>query len=192
MLTKEAKAANRSHHLRKNHQPGADVIDKLDDSGTGIAYHHGGPYDAALPSRNTNWESSPVAAVTESNMEALKATPKERIKDSLTKHVPLIGTAEVAPGKRDRMGQKYDYEEGDNMMIVDGGNYKRWPGVVSMSKDDRVLILIPAYRTIYRKMLRGKESQLIPSRKLLKSPMATTTLMSMMVRRDHTWAILPA
>ena len=30
----------------------------------------------------------------------------------------------------DSMGRKYEYEEGADMMIENGGNYKRWPGVV--------------------------------------------------------------
>jgi hypothetical protein len=112
--------------LRKHHQPAPDSIDKLDV----IGYHHEGPYDAALLARNTSWESSPLAAVRDSNNEAIKATPRENIIDSVERHRPLDGTAVIPPGERDRFGREYNYKEGDNMMIVDGGNYRRWPGVV--------------------------------------------------------------
>jgi hypothetical protein len=123
----DAKLAHRSPHLRKHHQPRPDSIDRLDV----ISYHHEGPYDAALLARNTSWESSPLAAVKDSNDEALKATPRENIKDSIDRHRPLDGTAAIAPGEQDRFGRMYNYQEGDNMMIVNGGNYRRWPGVVS-------------------------------------------------------------
>lgn len=33
------------------------------------------------------------------------------------------------------MGRSYDYEEGADMMIENGGNYKRWPGVVCWGSD---------------------------------------------------------
>ena len=126
----EAKRSHRSPHLRKHHQPGADSIDKLDV----IGYHHEGPYDAALLARNTSYESSPLAAVTGTNAEALKATPRENVIDAVQRHRPLDGVAAIPPGQTDRFGRRYDYKEGDNMMIVDGGNYRRWPGVVSRSR----------------------------------------------------------
>jgi hypothetical protein len=116
--------------LRKHHQPAPDSIDKLDVFG----YHHEGPYDAALLARNTSWESSPLAAVRDSNNEALKATPRENIIDAVERHRPLDGVAAIPPGQRDRFGREYQYKEGDNMMIVDGGNYRRWPGVVSSTQ----------------------------------------------------------
>jgi hypothetical protein len=125
----DAKLAHRSPHLRKHHIPRPDTIDKLDV----VGYHHEGPYDAALLARNTSWESSPLAAVRDSNNEALKATPRENIIDSVQRHRPLDGTAAIPPGETDRFGRRYDYQEGDNMMIVDGGNYRRWPGVVRQS-----------------------------------------------------------
>lgn len=65
-------------------------------------------------------------------MEALKATPVERIKDSVERHRPLDGVATVPSGMPDQSGRVYDYEEGADIMIEDG-NYKRWPGVVSIS-----------------------------------------------------------
>lgn len=128
-LKHENKLAQRSPHLRKQHQPRPDQIDHLDRSTVG--YHHEGPYDAALLVRNTSHKNSPVAALGQTNEEALKATPHEKIKDSLHQHRPLDGTALVPPGHSDTFGQQYDYEEGTDMMRDLGGDYRRWPGVVS-------------------------------------------------------------
>jgi hypothetical protein len=118
--------------LKKKHILGADLIDSLDNTFVGGAYHHGGPYDATLLARNTDYSSSPVAAVEETNAEALKATPSEHIRDALNNHVPLQGTAVILPGERDLSGHKMRYEEGADLMREDGegGAYKRWPGVV--------------------------------------------------------------
>ena len=53
--------------------------------------------------------------------------------DSLRGHRPLDGVAAYPPGAIDRLtGQRYDYEQGDNMMIdvnPEGGAYKRYPGL---------------------------------------------------------------
>jgi hypothetical protein len=133
-LRQEAKLANRSPHLRKKHLPGTDLIDTLDDATLGGAYHHGGPYDATLLARNTSFQNSPVAAVRHSNAEALRATPREHIRDALDKHVPLQGTAIIPPGGRDLSGREMKYEEGADMMRepgMIGGEYKRWAGMVS-------------------------------------------------------------
>ncbi|KIX01747.1 uncharacterized protein Z518_09474 [Rhinocladiella mackenziei CBS 650.93] len=129
-LTKEKAVADRSRHSTRKHHIQPDTIDKLDHSG-GTAWHHGGPYDATLFARN-NSSNSPLAALAGSNAEALKATPKEKIMDSVIGHRPLDGVAAYAPGNQDRNGNVYCYEEGDNMMIEsgpEGGAYKRWPGV---------------------------------------------------------------
>lgn len=115
-LRKEEKAARRSPHLRKKHIPGADIIDQLDQAIPGGTYHHEGPYDATLISRNTSYKSSPVEAVRETNAEAIRATPQEYLKDSLTKHVPLQGTAIVPPGMTSWDGKKMEYEEGADLM----------------------------------------------------------------------------
>lgn len=115
-LRKETKAANRSPHLRKKHIPGADLIDALDRSIIGGPYHHGGPYDATLLSRNRNVKNSPVEAVKSTNEEAIRATPREYIKDSLDKHVPLQGTALIPPGMTSWDGRKMEYEEGADLM----------------------------------------------------------------------------
>ena len=125
----DAKMANRAPHLRKKHMVGADTIDSLDTIGG--RYHHEGPFDAALLARNTSFNSSPLEALAASNAEALKATPREKIIDAVEKHHPLDGVASVPPGIPDREGRVYNYQEGTDMMIADGGNYKRWPGVVS-------------------------------------------------------------
>ncbi|KAI9828910.1 MAG: hypothetical protein M1826_005833 [Phylliscum demangeonii] len=131
MLKRESKAAHRAPHLRKHHLPGADAIDSLDNI-LG-AYHHEGPYDAALLARNTSFESSPLEAVRASNEKALEATPRELIQDSVERHRPLDGVSSIPPGMTDLAGREMRYEEGANMMIEDGGDYKRWPGVVSIA-----------------------------------------------------------
>ena len=129
----ENNVARHAPHLNKKHMPGADVVDMLDDA-TGGRYHHEGPYDAAMLARNTSHESSPLAALKTTNQEALKATPNEKIQDSLRNHRPLDGVAEIPPGSTDEMGRRYNYEEGTDMMIANGGNYGRWPGVVRVTK----------------------------------------------------------
>lgn len=127
MLKKDDKLAHRSPHLRKHHQPLPDPVDVLDKST--FKYHHEGPYDAALLVRNSSYNSSPVAALKITNGEAIKATPKDKIKDSLHDHRPLDGTAIVPPGHRDVFGQLYEYEEGTDLMREPGADYKRWPGI---------------------------------------------------------------
>jgi hypothetical protein len=136
-LTAENKAANRSPHLHKKHHIGPDQIDVLDTVGNGYAYHHEGPYDATMFARNNSGDllsskSSPIGALMDSNAEALKATPKEKIQDSLGRHRPLDGVAAYPPGVEDPTGHVYNYNQGENMMIEngpEGGAYKRWPGV---------------------------------------------------------------
>ncbi|KAI1209161.1 uncharacterized protein F4807DRAFT_98732 [Annulohypoxylon truncatum] len=126
------KTANRAPHLRKKNIAGADTIDVLDNTGFGGAYHHDGPYDATLASRNRDKRYAPVEAVKYGNAEALKATPREMVMDSLERHVPLQGTAVIPPGHRDLSGRVMDYEEGADLMReddADGGPYKRWAHV---------------------------------------------------------------
>ncbi|SPO02259.1 uncharacterized protein DNG_04932 [Cephalotrichum gorgonifer] len=120
------------HRHRRQHSIPPDPIDVLDATGPGGFYHHPGPYDATLLSRNLNPKYSPVAAVRDSNMKALRATPRDFITDSLTKHVPLQGTASIPPGGRDLHGDVMDYEDGADLMREEGapgGAYKRWAGV---------------------------------------------------------------
>ncbi|KAJ5802130.1 uncharacterized protein N7503_004580 [Penicillium pulvis] len=103
-----------------------DIIDELDDI-TVYSYHHEGPYDAARPERNRVTQLSPLEAVKESNEEALRATPRDKIIDSIQGHRPLDGTAFFPPGTTDPNGQSYEYEEGSNMMN-EYGNFLRLPG----------------------------------------------------------------
>lgn len=119
----------RRHHSTQIVNP--DLIDQLDNV-TAYSYHHEGPYDAVRPERNRAGSLSPLEAVKESNEEALRATPRDKIVDCLHSHHPLDGTAFFAPGTTDRNGQVYDYEEGTNMMN-DFGNFMRLPGTVSGS-----------------------------------------------------------
>ncbi|KAL3422161.1 hypothetical protein PVAG01_06317 [Phlyctema vagabunda] len=131
-IRKDTKKANRSPHLKKQHIPGADVIDTLDSSMFGGVYHHEGPYDATLISRNLNPKISPVAATEHTNAEAIRATPRENIRDALEKHIPLQGTSTIPSGAEGHDGKVMRYEEGADLMREEdasGGAYKRWPGV---------------------------------------------------------------
>ncbi|KAI1288919.1 hypothetical protein F5Y03DRAFT_72069 [Xylaria venustula] len=129
-IKRETKLANRSPHLRKAAQPRPDQIDSLDNVG-GI-YHHDGPYDATLASRNRDPRYAPVAAVREGNREALRATPAVNVVDAVTRHVPLQGTATIPPGEVDYNGNVMDYEEGADVMRepdAAGGAYRRYDHV---------------------------------------------------------------
>ncbi|KAH9879059.1 hypothetical protein J1614_002494 [Plenodomus biglobosus] len=126
-IRKEVKVAHRAPHLRKKNFQGADVIDRLDRAGFS-QYHHEGPYDAASLARNRHEKFSPVAAVRESNEEALRATPAENIKDAITKRRPLEGVAIIPPGIPDRFGRVLHYQEGADLQREPGGDYRRWPG----------------------------------------------------------------
>lgn len=142
-IKRATKAADRAPHLRKTNITRADPIDVLDDTGIGGIYHHDGPYDATLASRNKDKRYAPVEAVKYTNTEALKATPRENVVDSLERHVPLQGTASIPPGHRDMSGRVMQYEEGADVMRepdAPGGPYRRWDHVVSN------LIVIAPYR----------------------------------------------
>ena len=128
IIRKQVRTADRHPHLRKQHFVEPDSIDQLDNI-TG-KYHHDGPYDPTLLARNTDFLYSPVEAVAGTTEEALRATPREKVIDSVTRHRPLDGVATVAPGMTDNSGRTFEYEEGTDLMIE--GNYKRWPGVVSL------------------------------------------------------------
>lgn len=70
------------------------------------------------------------------NNEALKATPRENIRDALDKHVPLQGTAVIPPGMAGLDGGPMNYKEGADLMREEdapGGAYKRWEHVVRSS-----------------------------------------------------------
>ena len=109
----------------------ADIIDRLDDV-SGLQYHHEGPYDAACAEKNQSGQSSPVAALSHSNAEILKATPPYKIDDCLHSHRPLDGVAFYPPGATDPEGNTYDYSEGSNMHMTDRDMNFMWiPGMVS-------------------------------------------------------------
>ncbi|KAI6250745.1 hypothetical protein HI914_00066 [Erysiphe necator] len=138
VLRQETKAANRAPHLKKKHIPGADTIDSLDRSAFGLSYHHAGPYDATLLARNRTRRHAPVEALKSSNNEAIKATPKEFIKASLERHLPLQGTAVIPPGMAGIDGDIMQYEEGADLMRepdAPGGAYKRWPDMKYLPDD---------------------------------------------------------
>ena len=145
IIKAETKVADRSPHLKRSHIPGADLIDSLDDT-MGSLYHHEGPYDATLKARNNytkNDKLSAVEAVRWSNEEALKATPKQLVQDSLMKNLPLQGTAVIPPGQREMSGEVMQYEEGDDLMRdpdAPGGAYRRWTDVVGVSSVFHVLL----------------------------------------------------
>ncbi|KAL9105721.1 MAG: hypothetical protein Q9227_009161 [Pyrenula ochraceoflavens] len=131
------KKAYRTPNLKKSHHIHADSIDQLDNIG-GAAYHHEGPFDATYASRNRSFFSSPLEAVAGSTEETLKATPRERVMDSVRGHRPLDGVAAIPNGYTDREGRVFRYQEGENMMIdinPEGGPYKRWPGVKYTPED---------------------------------------------------------
>lgn len=112
--------------------PRADLIDSLDRS-KGAVYHHEGPHDATLISRNANIKNAPVEALRESNIEALRATPAENIRDALDKRIPLQGTATIPPGMAGLDGKTMNYEEGADLIRewdAPGGAYKQWLGMV--------------------------------------------------------------
>lgn len=140
IIRRDSKKASRSPHLRRQHLPGADTIDRLDPAVGGRAYHHEGPYDAALQGVNRmDKKHAPIAALESSNQEALKATPAENVKDAVERHKPLDGVAAVPPGQPDRLGRTYNYEEGTDMMREGTGDdpgYKRWHGVVRLPIDN--------------------------------------------------------
>ncbi|KAK8064925.1 hypothetical protein PG994_007563 [Apiospora phragmitis] len=130
-IKRETKVANRGPHLRKATLPRADPIDSLDNI-LGHSYHHEGPFDATLASRNANKKYAPLEAVQTTNMEALKATPRELVQDSLTKHVPLQGTAIIPPGMPDISGRRMSYEEGTDLQrerFASGGPSRRYDDV---------------------------------------------------------------
>ncbi|KAF7554517.1 hypothetical protein G7Z17_g2820 [Cylindrodendrum hubeiense] len=130
ILRKEARAADRAPHLRRKNIPHTDTIDALDTIGG--TYHHGGPFDAALSSRNRQQKYSPAAAVHDSNMEAIRATPREYMEDALRKNRPLQGTAIIPNGQEDFRGNIMNYEEGADLMRepdAEGGAYRRYEGI---------------------------------------------------------------
>lgn len=78
-----------------------------------------------------------MAALQSTNAEALKATPAENVRDSVERHKPLDGVAQLPSGVPDRFGRTLHYEEGADLMHEDGPDgpgYKRWAGKVRSKK----------------------------------------------------------
>ncbi|OTA06791.1 hypothetical protein A9Z42_0075510 [Trichoderma parareesei] len=103
---------------RLGYSSNLDTIDRLDTSGpNGMPmFHHGGPFDAVLPSRNFDPRTSPMFALSGSLAEALRATPQEYIQDCLEQGIPLQGTATIPSGQLDYEGNRMEYEEGSNLV----------------------------------------------------------------------------
>ncbi|KAI1170008.1 hypothetical protein F4777DRAFT_592283 [Nemania sp. FL0916] len=160
-IKRDTKAANRSPHLRKANQPRPDQIDALDNIVPGGLYHHDGPYDATLASRNRDPRHAPLAAVKEGNRAALQATPAVNITDAVTRHVPLQGTATVPSGETDPFsGKVMEYEEGADVMRepdAAGGAYKRYEHV-QYHPEDLKGKGEPSY-TLERDLKNGKKQQ---------------------------------
>lgn len=130
---RERRSSSNRKHRSRHSRPYTDTIDSLDRAG-GVVYHHEGPYDATLAAVNSNKKKSPLEAVKHSNNEAIKATPREYIQDSLTKHVPLQGTSNIPSGMPDQNGNVLYYQEGADLMRepdAPGGAYRRYDFVVS-------------------------------------------------------------
>lgn len=128
-IKEEHKNADKSLHIRRAIPP--DTIDTLDVSFLGYGpYHHEGPYDATLASRQVPG-CAPLDAVKYTNSQALAATPRANIIDSLTRGVPLQGVGMVPPGVVGPGGQIFDYEEDDIMKTQ--GRLGRWYGVVCLT-----------------------------------------------------------
>ncbi|KAF8476982.1 hypothetical protein BDZ91DRAFT_708468 [Kalaharituber pfeilii] len=130
-IREEHKIAQRAPHLRRGIP--TDTIDSLDGTFFGGGYyHHEGPYDATLAARQIPGHA-PVDAVKYSNAQALAATPRANIMDSLLKHKPLQGVGLVPPGMVGPGGQIFDYEEYD--VQRKDGMLGRWPGVEYLDTD---------------------------------------------------------
>ena len=161
----DEKVAHRAPHLRKKNFQGADVIDRLDKSSFG-RYHHEGPYDAASIARNRDTKYSPLAAVKDSNEEALRATPRENIVDAVRGHRPLEGVANVPPGMADRFGRVLNYEEGADLQREPGGDYRRWPGVVRNFSSISIRHGLTRYSNTTLTTSRARASHLTRSKRL--------------------------
>lgn len=128
-IKEEHKNADKLLHIRRAIPP--DTIDTLDVSFLGYGpYHHEGPYDATLASRQVPGYA-PLDAVKYTNSLALAATPRANIIDSLTRGVPLQGVGMVPSGAVGPGGQVFDYEEDDIMRTQ--GRRERWHGVVCLT-----------------------------------------------------------
>ncbi|CCG84355.1 protein of unknown function [Taphrina deformans PYCC 5710] len=106
-----------------------DGIDNLDNI-LG-SYHHEGPFDATLASRQIPGRA-PVEAVKYGNSLALSATPSQNVRHSLQNHEPLDGTSRHASGSV-VAGQRFNYDEEDVERDAGRG---RWPEVEYAGSND--------------------------------------------------------
>ncbi|KAM3505459.1 hypothetical protein MY11210_007956 [Beauveria gryllotalpidicola] len=172
MIRRETRAADRRHRKRFSE---ADTIDLLDTIGP--TYHHDGPYDATLASRNLNPRYAPIEAVRDSNMAALRATPPEFIQDSLIHHRPLQGTATIPSGGVDARGNVLVYEEGADLMRepdAPGGAYRRYD-FIDYHPDDLKGKGEPSF-SIERHLKRGKGQQAEPGFEMESNPLMAKSL----------------
>lgn len=86
-----------------------DPIDKLDLS-FGAPFHHEGPYDSTLFSRQVKGKA-PVDALRSSNQETIDATPPGSLVDSLKQKIPLDNVGSIPPGRAAPGGHIMDYRE---------------------------------------------------------------------------------
>lgn len=112
-LANHEKLVRKSSRARK--QIPRDSIDNLDDI-LG-SYHHEGPFDATLASRQIPGRA-PVEATRIGNAMALAATPKEFVQRSLERHEPLDGISSHASGSVVD-GKRLHYDE-ENVERQDG------------------------------------------------------------------------
>ena len=176
VIRRDSRKAHRAPHLRRHQHQGADIIDKL--AGLDDAYHHEGPYDAASLARNRHYKNSPLEAVESTNREALKAVPREKVVDSITRHRPLDGFAFVPPGFPDRDGRVLRYQEGTDMQRFNGADYGRWPGIVSRARPSATLLADVVCRTITLTTSKARVSLRIPSRRRSRTTKETYTAAS--------------
>ncbi|KAK9480326.1 hypothetical protein V1514DRAFT_326078 [Lipomyces japonicus] len=73
-----------------------DVIDRLDQSHNN-PYHHEGPFDAALPSRNKG-PNAPLDAVARTNLLAMAAIAPGSLADAINNHNPIDNVAVFKSG----------------------------------------------------------------------------------------------
>lgn len=88
------------------------------------SYHHEGPFDATLASRQIPGRA-PIEATVLGNSLALAATPNDYVQRALRRHEPLDGISSHASGTTVE-GQRFDYEEED-VERQQRGRLGHWP-----------------------------------------------------------------
>ncbi|PGH12749.1 hypothetical protein AJ79_04110 [Helicocarpus griseus UAMH5409] len=139
-----------SHRPRRSAHVPTDPIDLLDNISP-YHYHHEGPFDAAHRAKNAAPKHSnrnPIDTLQTSNEEALKATPPWKVADCIWRQRPLDGVAFYPPGTTDPEGNRYEYEEGWNMLAEETGRFRRVPG---MKFTDEEIRDDPAFLSLVRR-----------------------------------------